>query len=292
MRKDRLDIFGLGAILAVTLLFSVNQMIIKETTAGLQPVFFAGLRSALAVVFVGLWLMYRGLWGRVLWADLGAGLAIGVVFSVEFLGLFVALDLTSVSRAAIIFYSMPVWFAILAHFGLPNERLNLLRSSGLILAFCGTALAILSRDSAGHGNLLGDLCALLGAMGWAGTAYLARATNLRIAGPEVQLFWMVLVSAVILLVVSPFFGPLIRAIEPIHWFWLLFQASVVVTGGFILWLFLLSAYPSATVTSFSFLTPVFSILLGYFAYNETITAQIVVSAAMVGTGIMLINRRH
>ena len=292
MRKDRLDIFGLGAILAVTLLFSVNQMIIKETTAGLQPVFFAGLRSALAVVFVGLWLMYRGLWGRVLWADLGAGLAIGVVFSVEFLGLFVALDLTSVSRAAIIFYSMPVWFAILAHFGLPNERLNLLRSSGLILAFCGTALAILSRDSAGHGHLLGDLCALLGAMGWAGTAYLARATNLRIAGPEVQLFWMVLVSAVILLVVSPFFGPLIRAIEPIHWFWLLFQASVVVTGGFILWLFLLSAYPSATVTSFSFLTPVFSILLGYFAYNETITAQIVVSAAMVGTGIMLINRRH
>ena len=292
MRKDRLDIFGLGAILAVTLLFSVNQMIIKETTAGLQPVFFAGLRSALAVVFVGLWLMYRGLWGRVLWADLGAGLAIGVVFSIEFLGLFVALDLTSVSRAAIIFYSMPVWFAILAHFGLPNERLNLLRSSGLILAFCGTALAILSRDSAGHGNLLGDLCALLGAMGWAGTAYLARATNLCIAGPEVQLFWMVLVSAVILLVVSPFFGPLIRAIEPIHWFWLFFQASVVVTGGFILWLFLLSAYPSATVTSFSFLTPVFSILLGYFAYNETITAQIVVSAAMVGTGIMLINRRH
>jgi drug/metabolite transporter (DMT)-like permease len=291
MRKDRLDIFGLGAILAVTLLFSVNQMIIKETTSGLQPVFFAGLRSALAVIFVGLWLIYRGLWGRVLWADLGAGLAIGVVFSVEFLGLFVALDLTSVSRAAIIFYSMPVWFAILAHFGLPNERLNLLRGIGLILAFFGTALAILSRDSAGHGNLLGDLCALLGAMGWAGTAYLARATNLRIAGPEVQLFWMVLVSAVILLLVSPFFGPLIRAIEPIHWFWLLFQASVVVTGGFILWLFLLSAYPSATVTSFSFLTPVFSILLGYIAYNETITAQILVSATMIGTGIMLINRR-
>lgn len=292
MRKDRLDIFGLGAILAVTLLFSVNQMIIKETTNGLQPVFFAGLRSALAVLFVGLWLGYRGLWGRVIRADLGAGLAIGVVFSIEFLGLFVALDLTSVSRAAIIFYSMPVWFAILAHFGLPNERLNLLRGVGLILAFCGTALAILTRDSAGHGSLLGDLCALMGAMGWAGTAYLARATNLRVAGPEVQLFWMVLVSAVILLLVSPMFGPVIREIEPIHWFWLFFQASVVVTGGFILWLFLLSYYPSATVTSFSFLTPIFSILLGYIAYQETISPQILISAAMIGTGIMMINRRN
>lgn len=291
MRKDRLDMFGFLAILGVTLFFSLNQMIIKETTVGLQPVFFAGLRSALAVGFVAGWLWYRGLIGRLLWADRGAGVAIGLVFSIEFLGLFIALDLTSVSRAAIIFYSMPVWFAIIAHFGLPGEALTRMRFVGLIIAFCGTGLAILSRDAGGHGNLLGDLCALLGAFGWAGTAYLARATNLRIRGPEVQLFWMVAVSAVILLLVSPLFGPLIREIQPIHWFWLVFQAGVVVTGGFILWLFLLSAYPSATVTSFSFLTPIFSILLGHFVYGEAITAQIIIATLLVGAGILLINRR-
>jgi drug/metabolite transporter (DMT)-like permease len=291
MRKDRLDVFGFLAILMVTLFFSFNQMIIKETTIGLQPVFFAGLRSALAVVFVLGWLWYRGLLDRVLWADTGAGLAIGLVFSIEFLGLFIALDLTAVSRAAIIFYSMPVWFAIIAHFGLPGERLTRLRLIGLLIAFCGTGLAILSRDTGGQGNLIGDLCALMGAFGWAGTAYLARATNLRIRGPEVQLFWMVAVSAVILLLVAPLFGPLLREIEPIHWFWLVFQAGIVVTAGFILWLFLLSAYPSATVTSFSFLTPIFSILLGHFVYGEVITAQIIIATLLVGAGILLINRR-
>lgn len=291
MRKDRLDMFGLVAILAVTLFFSVNQMIVKETTVGLQPVFLAGLRSALAVVFVGGWLWYRGLLGRVKRADLPAGLAIGIVFSIEFLGLFVALDLTSVSRAAILFYSMPVWFALIAHFRLAGERLNALRGLGLLLAFGGTALAILSKDAGGHGNLIGDLCAVMGALGWAGTAYLARATDLRIAGPEAQLFWMVSVSAVILLLAAPLFGPLIREIAPIHWVGLVFQASVVVTGGFILWLFLLSAYPSAVVTSFSFLTPIFSILLGHFVYREMISVQIMVAAAMVGLGIFLINRR-
>lgn len=291
MRKDRLDVFGFFAILGVTLFFSFNQMIIKETTVGLQPVFFAGLRSGLAVVFVLGWLWYRGLLDRLRMADLGAGVAIGLVFSIEFLGLFIALDLTSVSRAAIIFYSMPVWFAVIAHFGLPGEQLTRLRLIGLLIAFCGTGLAILSRDAVGHGSLLGDLCALMGAFGWAGTAYLARATNLRIRGPEVQLFWMVAISAVILLLVAPLFGPLIRDIQPVHWFWLFFQASAVVTGGFILWLFLLSAYPSATVTSFSFLTPIFSILLGHFVYGEVITAQIVVATLLVGAGILLINRR-
>lgn len=291
MRKERLDLFGFLAIFTVTLFFSFNQLIVKETTLGLQPVFLAGLRSGLAVVFVAAWLWYRGLLGRLLWADLGIGLGIGILFSIEFLGLFVALDLTAVSRAAIIFYSMPVWFSIIAHFGLPGEQLTRLRLIGLLIAFCGTGLAILSRDAGGHGNLLGDLCALMGALGWAGTAYLARATNLRIRGPEVQLFWMVAVSAVILLLVAPLFGPLIRDIQPMHWVWLVFQAAVVVTGGFILWLFLLSAYPSASVTSFSFLTPIFSVMLGHFVYGEVMTLQLVVATLLVGTGILLINRR-
>ena len=69
MRKDRLDGVGLGALGAVTLLLAFNQIIVKEVNSGIQPVFFAGLRSALAVGFVWGWLQYRGLWARVRLAD-------------------------------------------------------------------------------------------------------------------------------------------------------------------------------------------------------------------------------
>ena len=48
MRKDRLDGVGLGALGAVTLLLAFNQIIVKEVNSGIQPVFFAGLRSALS----------------------------------------------------------------------------------------------------------------------------------------------------------------------------------------------------------------------------------------------------
>ena len=61
MRKDRLDGTGLGTLLAVSLLLAFNQILVKYVNGGLQPVFFAGLRSALAVVFVAGWLRYRGL---------------------------------------------------------------------------------------------------------------------------------------------------------------------------------------------------------------------------------------
>ncbi|WP_235815739.1 hypothetical protein [Cypionkella psychrotolerans] len=52
MRKERLDGVGLAALIAVTFLLAVNQIVVKEVNHGLQPVFFAGARSALAIVFV------------------------------------------------------------------------------------------------------------------------------------------------------------------------------------------------------------------------------------------------
>lgn len=292
MRKDRLDGTGLAALLAVALLLAVNQILVKQVNQGLQPVFFAGLRSALAVGFVWGWLKWRGLSGRVRREDLMPGLAIGSIFAAEFLCLFLALDLTLVSRASVIFYSMPVWMGLLGHFFLPGERLNAVRALGLLLAFLGTAWAIAARpEGAGAGSLLGDLLALGGALGWAGTAFLARKTRLREAGPEAQLFWMVLVSAPILLALSPAFGPLLREVELAHWLWLLFQSSVVVAGGFIAWLWLLSVYPTATVASFSFLTPLFAILMGHILYDEPLTAALVVAFLLVALGIILINRR-
>lgn len=291
MRKERLDGVGLAAMIAVTFLLAVNQIVVKEVNHGLQPVFFAGLRSALAVVFVFGWLKFRGLWGRVRWSDLGPGLAIGSVFAAEFLCLFMALDLTAVGRASVIFYSMPLWLAVAAHFWLPNERITPKRGIGLGLAFIGTAWAILSKSPSGHASILGDMLALVGAWGWAGTAFLARKTRLREAGPEAQLFWMVLISGPVLLAASPFFGPLIRDIQPVHWVWLVFQAGVIVAGVFITWLWLLSIYPTSTVASFSFLTPLFAIILGYLIFGEALSFGLMMAAGFVAAGIVLINRR-
>ncbi len=108
MRKDRLDMTGAGALLAVSLLLALNQILVKYVNGGLQPVFLAGMRSALAVVFVAAWLWYRGLLGRIRFVDLGAGALMGSLFAIEFLGLFLALDLTTVGRTVLLMYSMPV----------------------------------------------------------------------------------------------------------------------------------------------------------------------------------------
>lgn len=289
MRKDRLDGAGVAILLAVQALLALNQVTIKFANAGLQPVFFAGLRSLLAIGFVYAWMRWRGRPPRLNRAALGPGLVMGSVFAAEFLFLFVALDLTTVGRASVLMYSMPVWFAVMAHFGL-GERITGQKAVGLALAFAGTAWAISGGAKGGEGSLIGDLCALGAALGWAGTAFVARRPVMRAEGPETQLFWMVLVSAPILLLAAPFFGPLVRDLQPFHLGLLLFQASLIVTGVFITWLWLMSVYPSSTVAAFSFLTPILAILLGALFFGETLSWSIVGPGALVAIGIVMINR--
>ncbi|SFR42098.1 DMT family transporter [Litoreibacter janthinus] len=288
--KPHIDAFGAASLVGLALLLAFNQVVIKVANDAFQPVFFAGARSAGAVVCILLWMRWRGMPVAIPRPVVPSAVLIGCVFSVEFILLFTALDLTTVSRASVIFYSMPVWLALSAHFLIPGDRLTSRKALGLVLAFTGVAWAILDRSDGGEASLLGDLCALGAAMSWALLVLLVKITPLRTVRPEVQLFYQVLVSGVLLLAVAPLFGPLFRDPQPIHYAALAFQIVVVVTFGFIFFLWLISIYPASGVASFSFLSPVLSVLLGWALLGEQIGVSILGALGLVAVGIVLINR--
>lgn len=290
-RKQSVDTFGAVALVSFSAFLALNQVVIKVVNGGLQPVFWSGLRSAGAVLC--LWLLIRLRGRRVDWRreSVPGGLLIGLAFAVEFVLLFVALDLTTVTRTSVIFYTMPVWLAIAGHFLLPGERLTPRKLAGLAVAFAGVSWAILSRDpGGGEASLAGDLCALGGAMAWAGIALCARGTRVREVGAETQLMWQVIVSAPILLALSPLFGEFLRDPGWIHWAGLGFQIVFVVSLGFVAWLWLLSIYPPASVAAFSFLTPIFGVTLGWLVLGEEIGPDLLAALALVIVGLVLLNR--
>ncbi len=288
-RKPQIDTFGALALTGFALLLAFNQVVIKVTNGGLQPIFFAGVRSAGAVVCIYLWMRVRGIPLQFPPKSALFGVITGTVFAFEFMCLFVALDLTTVGRSGVIFYSMPLWMAILAHVFVAGDRLTTRKTMGLGFAITGVAWAILARDS-GEANIWGDLAALGAAIGWAVTALLAKASPLSKVRPEMQLLWQVGVSAPILLVASLFYGDLIRDLAPIHLWGLAFQIVVVVSAGFIFWLWLLSIYPASGVASFSFLSPVLSVGLGWLLLGEKVGPNLIGALVLVAIGIILINR--
>ncbi len=289
-QKDRVDAFGVVALVGFSALLGFNQVVIKVVNEGLQPVFFAGVRSLGAMLCSWLWMWARGITVRPRPGTYGAGLVMGLLFALEFLLLFQALDLTTVSRASVIFYSMPVWMAIGAHVLIPGARLTPAKTAGLLVAFLGVAWAILDRPDAGEASLAGDLMALAAALCWAGIGLMARGSALKDERPEAQLMWQVVVSGLVLTALSPAFGPLIRELEPLHLWGLAFQIVVIVSAGFAFWLWLLSVYPPANVAAYSFLSPIFGVLFGWLFLNETIGSAILGPLVLVAFGLWLMNR--
>lgn len=288
--KPSIDAAGAVMLVAMSLLFAFNQVVIKVTNGGLQPVFGAGLRSLGAVFCVALYMWLRSFRFDFSLRMLPWGLLIGALFAAEFTLMFVALDFTTVARSAVFLYTMPMWLALAGHFLLPGERLTPLKSMGLALAFSGVVLALSGERDAQDASVIGDLMAIGAGITWAGIALVARATPLREMRAEMQLFYQVLVSAPLLFLAAPFFGPLIRDLAPIHLWGLAFQVVVVVSLGFVIWLWLLGRYPAAEVASFAFLGPVFGVLLGWFLLSEPVGASVLGALALVALGLVLITR--
>lgn len=289
-RKDNIDALGAASLVAFSAVLGFNQVVIKIVNSGVQPVFSAGLRSLGAVVLIFLWMRFRGQRPRFDRAALPSGLLCGALFATEFVLLFLALDLTSVARTSVIFYSMPVWLALMAHLAIPGERISARKSLGLALAFGGVAWALLDRDGNGEVSLAGDLMALVAAVAWAGIALVARVTAFSRVEPTMQIFWQVAVSAPILLAAALFFGPFLRDLQPIHVAGMGFQIVVVATAGYLFWFWLLKLYPASGVASFSFLSPVFGVVFGWLILGEQVGLSLLGALVLVAVGLVLVNR--
>jgi drug/metabolite transporter (DMT)-like permease len=290
-RRDTIDPLGAAALVGFAAILAVNQVVIKLGNGGFQPVFLAALRSVGALVVLMAWMRLRGIRLDFSTGTRRAGVVLGSLFAFEFVCLFWALDHTSVARASILFYSMPVILTLAAHFLLPGERLTLRRLAGLALAMGGVVIVLAERGS-GEASLMGDLAALGAACGWAGLALCVRLTGISRLVPEMQLWWQLAVSSVILLALSPLFGDLLRDPGPWHLAGLTYQVFAVASFGFLFWFFLLTIYPASGVASFSFLTPVLSVGLGWALLGEEISASVIVALVLVAVGIVLINRKR
>ena len=108
---------------------------------------------------------------------------------------------------------MPVWLALIAHFVLPNERLNFNRILGLALAIAIAGFFItVSSPNTGLSEkyFLGDILALLAAFLWALIALTVRISTLANERAETQLFFQLAISVPILLILSNLSPTLLR----------------------------------------------------------------------------------
>lgn len=291
-RKTRIDAPGAVVLVLFSALLGLNQVLVKLVNVGMHPVFQAGLRSACAFFPVLLFAMLMRRRLSITDGSLVPGIVVGCLFAIEFTVVFIGIDLTSVARASVLFYTMPIWVAVAAHFLIAGETLTQRRVTGLGLACTGVVIALAyNSNPVSDKSLSGDLLCLLGSVLWAAIALLARTTRLAKSSPEMQLLYQLAVSAPLLLLSAWWIGETWREPTSLIYGIFTFQVLVVVSVGFLSWFWVLSVYPAADMAVYSFLAPVFGVLFGYIILKEALGWNVLLALVLVSMGIALVNSR-
>ena len=288
---DRLDAFASSTVVLLCLTWGLNQVAIKVTNLGLQPVFQSGLRSLLGAFLVFLWCRYRRIPLARRDGTLVPGVVAGLLFALEFILIYVALDFTTVARGIVLIYFAPVVVAVGAHFLIPRERLTAIRVVGLLAAFAGVIVAFSDKLSLPNPHaLIGDALCLIAAFIWGATTLVIKASRLIRAPAEKVLLYQLAVSAPVMLGLAPFFGPLIRSLDWVAGIGLLYQVVIVVAASYIAWFSLLARYPAGLLSAFTFLTPLFAVAFGAVLLAEPVSPRLILALGLVAGGIFLVNR--
>jgi drug/metabolite transporter (DMT)-like permease len=295
-RKSHLDAIAVASLIVCCFLWGLNQVAAKAALPEIGALWQAALRSSGATVLLWLWAKGRGIALFEHDRTLVGGLVAGSLFAAEFFCIFVGLQFTTASRMVVFIYIAPFVVAL----GMPliasSERLNVVQSVGLVLAFAGVAWAFsegFSRPAAGPRQWLGDALGVLAGILWGATTLAIRASTLSHASAEKTLLYQLGISALLLLGAAAFSAPPppLPDLSLLAWSSLAFQILIVSFASYLVWFWLIRHYPATRLASFTMLTPVFGLVLGALLLAEPITARLLIALATVAAGIFLVNRK-
>ena len=286
-----LDAVAALIMLALTLSWGLNQVSIKLALPEIPPFIQATVRSTGAFLVIALWARFRGVSLTTRDGTLAGGLVAGVLFGVEFLLIFPALEFTAASRATLFIYTAP-FFVALGSGVLLGERLRAVQWLGLVCSFAGLVVAFGVPDVSRDGRqLLGDIMMVAAGAAWGATTLVIKASRLRSAPAEKVLAYQLAVSIPILGVGVAVMGERMAAI-PSAWSlsWLTYQTFWVVSLTYAVWFAMVQRYSASRLSAFTFLTPLFGVASGHFVLGEPISWAFALAVALVVGGLVLVNR--
>ena len=286
-----LDAVAALIMLALTLSWGLNQVSVKLALPEIPPFIQATVRSIGAFAIIALFARIRGVSLTVRDGALAGGLAAGVLFGLEFLLIFPALQFTAASRATLFIYTAPFFVAI-GSTVLLGEKLRAVQWIGLLLSFAGLVVAFGVPDaSRDRTQLIGDLMMIGAGAAWGATTLVIKGTALRSAPAEKVLAYQLAVSIPMLAAGALLAGERMAAMPSAFSLgWLAYQTVWVVPVTFAIWFAMVQRYSASRLSAFTFLTPLFGVASGHFVLGEPISWAFALAVALVIAGLVLVNR--
>lgn len=279
-------------MLLLCILWGGQQSVIKLVADDMAPTLQISLRSAIGVVLIAGFMVWRRVSFALHKGPWRAGLVAGLLFGFEFLFIGEGLRHTTASHMAVFLYTAPIFTALGLHFLMPEERLSQKQWLGIALCFVGIALAFLggfAQPSFNSAILWGDFLGLVAGFLWGSTTVVLRVTGLnRIPAAQTTLYQLI-AAFVILLVAAVLSGQMAVNWTPALITALAAQGIIISFFTLLVWFWLLTHYLASRLASFTFLTPLFGVAFGVLLLNDPLDLAFVLGAALVIVGVSIVN---
>ncbi|MGB6065971.1 MAG: DMT family transporter [Desulfomonilaceae bacterium] len=291
--SHHIPLTGVMVLVLLSILWGGNMVSIKVSNQGVPPILAAAVRSVVATFLLSLYARTQTQRLFFPWKDLGHGIAIGFLFGAEFLLLYWGTEFTNASRAIIFLYTHPLWVALGAHFLLSYEQLNRIKSIGLCLAFLGLVSVFASRSATlGPLHFVGDLMEIGAGFLWAATTLYIKRFIWDRPITHFQTLFAQLLFSIPVLAVGSFLLESNKAVNltPLVVSAIVYQTVVVAFFSYLLWFWMIHRFQVSRLAAFTFLAPLFGVVMSGLLLKEALTFQLWIGFALVSAGIYLVNR--
>jgi len=256
------------------------------------PLLFAFIRatlSGLVLLIIAIALKRPPIEGKRNW--LGIVAVALTATTIGFWGMFYAGGILSPGLATVLTNTQPLIAVGLGWFIL-NEKLSRASLLGLLVGFVG--IVIISIESMSLENpviLRGLSYLLLGTMGIAVSNVILKSMTAKV-DIIYAMGWQLVLGAIPL----GFMSLYLEDISDLQWT-MRFTITLIVLSflgtsfAFVLWFWLLGKFPLYQVNSYTFLTPILGLGIGYHYFSETLSPAKLFGATIVLVGIWLVNGR-
>jgi len=292
--KDYLDFRVVTALIILTLLWGLNYTAVKVSNQGISPVFASMLRSVIAATCGVIYCLRKG--ERLFHTNimLFHGCMVGLLFGLEFACIYFGLLYTDAARAVIFVYLSPFVVAIGSHVFLKGDRLTLLKTVGLVLAFAGIVVVFYGRPHAAKPHMfIGDCLEIIAAFLWGATTLYIKRFMAKKVHPINTFLYQLVFSIPILFVISLIIEPQwITKVDLTIVTSIFYQSVIVAFLSYFIWFKLIHSYAVSRLSAFTFFTPVFGVLFGILFLSEEFTNSLMIGLPLVSLGIFFVNWRR
>ena len=210
-------------------------------------------------------------------------------------GVVVAEHYISSSLAALLVATTPFWMVLIGWFFMGNGRPNYKVALGLLIGFIGVALLISGRsgvaETAGNSQLFGIFLIIFATLGWAiGSLYGTKAPAAK--GTLLAAGMQMLSGGLILMVMSLVAGEWstfnYNAVSSTSWLALIYLIFVGALVAYTAYSWLLKNASPSTLSTYAYVNPAVAVFLGWAIAGESLTAQMLVGAAIIVGSVVLI----